>query len=151
MIRFVRDDGGRARAGYRGIAGDCVARALTIIAGADYRTVYRDLARANHAAGGPRSARNGISKRAYPSVFEAYGLRKIPIRPGARLTFTEAHAMHGDCIVTTTKHVCALKGGALRDIYDCRTYPWTDQYGRPEMRERRAISIWRASQARRSK
>lgn len=35
-IEFLRDDGGRAAAGFKGEAGDCVVRALTIANDEDY-------------------------------------------------------------------------------------------------------------------
>ena len=54
-----------------------------------------------------------------------------------RLTYTEAHRKHGDCIVGTTKHKAALVDGALRDTFDGRTYEWD-----VETRERKAQSVW---------
>jgi hypothetical protein len=42
---YVYDDGGRAAAGYRGHAGDCVARAVAIASQRPYAEVYAALAR----------------------------------------------------------------------------------------------------------
>lgn len=42
---FVVDDGGRAAAGYKGKAGDCVARAIAIAADLPYADVYAVLAK----------------------------------------------------------------------------------------------------------
>jgi hypothetical protein len=42
-MEFVWNDGGRAAAGYVGIAGDCVTRAVAIASGAAYRDVYKEL------------------------------------------------------------------------------------------------------------
>jgi len=39
-IKFIFDDGGRAAAGFRGRAGDCVTRAIAIATGKPYREVY---------------------------------------------------------------------------------------------------------------
>ena len=36
------DDGGRANAGYKGIAGDCVVRSIAIAANLSYKKVYED-------------------------------------------------------------------------------------------------------------
>ena len=44
MMKFIRDDGGRAAAGYKGEAGDCVTRAVAIASGRPYREVYAALA-----------------------------------------------------------------------------------------------------------
>ena len=42
-MEFVWDDGGRADAGYVGLAGDCVTRAIAIATGTCYRDIYRAL------------------------------------------------------------------------------------------------------------
>lgn len=42
-IEFQRDDGGRAKAGCRGSADNCVVRAIAIAAELLYREVYREL------------------------------------------------------------------------------------------------------------
>ena len=125
QLEYRYNDGGRWIAGYQGSARDCVARALAILTGEPYKQVYRDLARANgKATKGPRSARNGVSKRAYVKVFETYRLRKVKLPKGPRPTFTEAYAMYGSCIVSTAGHLAALVEGALQDTFDGRAYGW---------------------------
>ena len=42
------NDGGRAAAGYKGQAGDCVVRSIAIATRMPYQMVYDDLFRANH-------------------------------------------------------------------------------------------------------
>lgn len=42
---WLRNDGGRADAGFKGQAGDCVTRAIAIAAELDYREVYDELYR----------------------------------------------------------------------------------------------------------
>ena len=42
-MRFQYDDGGRAAAGFRGDAGDCVTRAIAIATRQGYLTVYNSL------------------------------------------------------------------------------------------------------------
>ena len=39
-LPFVHDDGGRAAAGFKGEARDCVTRAIAIATGLPYREVY---------------------------------------------------------------------------------------------------------------
>ena len=41
------NDGGRAAAGYKGKAGDCVVRSIAIVTGISYQKVYDDLYKAN--------------------------------------------------------------------------------------------------------
>src|SRR5262245_39162815 len=62
-VWFVVDDGGRAAAGYRGQAGDCVARSIAIAAELPYQTVYDALnlaAKDEPVTGRRSSARNGV-------------------------------------------------------------------------------------------
>ena len=138
MIGFVQDDGGRAAAGYRGTAGDCVVRALAILTDRPYRECYQKLARRNKIYTGKRSARNGVNKQAYEAVFADVGLTKISLT-GTRPTYTEAWERYGDCIVTTARHVCALVGGVLRDTFDGRTYSSVDFQGTVQ---RKAMTVY---------
>jgi hypothetical protein len=39
-MKWVFSDGGRARAGYKGLAGDCAVRAIAIATNQDYQVVY---------------------------------------------------------------------------------------------------------------
>ena len=153
MIGYRYDDGGRAAAGYRGKTGDCVVRAIAICANEDYLTVYRTMAehmkRNGYAASGNAYATRERNRKAprrrgqlnarcvQDHVLEAYGFTRVRLPSGERPTFTEAHHRYGDCIVGTTKHLAALVGGALLDIFDGRTYEWD-----AETRERKAQSVW---------
>lgn len=68
-LPIVITDGGRAAAGFRGEAGDCVTRAFAIALERPYAEVYVDLAEREGARlGRRRSARNGISTK----VMRAY-------------------------------------------------------------------------------
>ena len=42
-MKFQFDDGGRAAAGYKGTAGDCVCRSIAIATGKTYQEVYDGL------------------------------------------------------------------------------------------------------------
>ena len=146
MIGYVYDDGGRSEAGYKGAAGDCVARAMAIMleepdGSRPYRYCYRTLAQGNADAGGTRSARNGVMTKIYSKIFEAHGLTKVKLPKGPRPTYTEAYERYGNCLVKTTKHVCAIINGQLHDTFDGRTYEWDDGYT-VETKERKAQSIW---------
>jgi hypothetical protein len=55
------NDGGRSAAGFKGRAGDCVARAISIAGGKPYADVYKRLADGQASIGSRRSARNGVS------------------------------------------------------------------------------------------
>ena len=157
MIGFVWDDGGRAESGRKGKAGDCVCRALAILTARPYRECYQALADANKAdprgkgAGrGKRTAQQGIMPKVRDKVFREFGLVKVKLPKGRRPTYTEAWEEYGDCIVTTTKHSCAIVDGALRDTFDGRTYTMDhiDQNKGdslatfPVEHNRKAMSVW---------
>ena len=158
MIGYRYDDGGRRAAGYRGDTGDCVVRAIAICAGKDYKAVYLTMAehmrRNGYAASGnayatserrrkaPRRRGQLRVKDVQDRVLEVHGFRKVRLPSGVRPTFTEAHERYGDCIVGTTKHMAAIVGGALRDIWDGRTYAWVEPDTGGETRERKAQSVW---------
>lgn len=91
-MQFVFDDGGRAAAGFKGQAGDCVTRAIAIAAELPYQLVYDHLraelteyadrhhdkaARQMQRKGG-RSPRNGVSKKVTRQYLESLGWRWVP-------------------------------------------------------------------------
>lgn len=149
MIGFEFDTGGAKPR--KGIGTDCAVRAIAIVTGLDYQTVYgwagdEVLAaqkRARTFRGKPsRSLRNGVGGAAWRRLAAKAGLVKVSLPKGVRPTFTEAHERYGDYVVQTTGHVAALKDGALRDNNDIRTYEWEDEYGFLDLRERKAVSVW---------
>lgn len=137
MIEYAYNDGGRKEAGFKGSCGDCATRALAILTGEPYKECYSALAQAQQNAGLAKSARNGIHRKVYTPVYQAYGLGRIAFPPGPKPTFAEAYASYGDCIVKTRRHLCAIVSGALHDTHDCREYEWE-----METQSRKAISVW---------
>ena len=84
-------NGGRAAAGFRGAAGDCVTRAIAIATGLPYRQVYEEVGERNRAFAlvvkrrAPlayfkhwrrTSARDGSHKKAYAPYLAALGLEQ---------------------------------------------------------------------------
>lgn len=133
MIPFTYDDGGRSDAGFRGKAGDCVARSVAIASGRPYREVYDRLAegmatqrRTKHstAATGVRSARNGVNTRRkwFRDYMAELGFRwNTTMRIGSGCT---VHLSAGELpttgrhVVMVSKHATALVDGVLRDTSD---------------------------------
>ena len=75
----------------------------------------------------------------------------MKLAKGPKPTYTEAYRKYGDCIVGTTRHVCAIVDGELRDTFDGRTYEWGDTVTYKDgvttvdpggTRERKAQSVW---------
>ena len=161
MIGFERTDGGRAEAGYRGRAGDCVTRAIALATragaptGDDYRAVYQVVARAELDAGGKRSARNGVRKKATAAAMRELGFERVGLTARANggrwLTLTEVWERFGGraraMVIQTTGHVAAIVDGRLMDATDIRTYLWEDEFGDVETRERKTATVWLAPEA----
>ena len=152
-LGYEYDDGGRQAAGYKGSTGNCVVRAIAITTDFGYQHVYDAMADAMKCAGYARSGNayatrkrkdgkpakgNGLNGRQVQEmVLRHFGFEKVKLAKGPRPTYAEAHKAYGECIVSTTKHMAALKGGALRDTFDGREYDYGDIAG-----ERKAMSVW---------
>lgn len=119
---FVVDDGGRAAAGFRGRAGDCVTRALAIALELPYRQVYDDLAELSLAYGGRRSARDGVES----VVMRDYLTRHknwvwtptMSVGSGCRVHLRADELPPGRLVVRLSRHVCAVVDGVVHDTYD---------------------------------
>lgn len=122
-ITFVKDDGGRAEAGFKGSAGDCVTRAIAIASGISYRTVYADMAFGMARRGKSRSAREGVHKSVYrPYLEETLGWEWHPtmsIGSGCRIHLREIELPMGRLVVRLSRHIAAVIDGVLHDTYDC--------------------------------
>lgn len=129
-MQFVYDDGGRTAAGYKGHAGDCVARAIAIATGRPYGEVYDALAhgagtqrRSKHAARRARSARNGIhtSRKWFREYMASIGMVWVPtmrIGQGCTVHLVAGELPAGRLVVSVSKHYTAVIDGAVHDTHD---------------------------------
>lgn len=115
---FKYNDGGRKAAGYKGTAGDCGARALAIAAAIPYKEAYTLLAEANKAAGGPKSARNGISAPLYTKTLAKLGWvkAKSPVFDGRKAYPADMPA--GVVIARQAHHFVCVIDGVPQDTFD---------------------------------
>ena len=130
-MKFISNDGGRAAAGYRGKAGDCVCRAVAIAAELPYRDVYRALAdgsggqRASKRTGKrTRSARNGIHTRRqwFKDYMTSLGFSWTPtmaIGSGCTVHLRADELPAGRLVVNLSRHCAAVIDGVLHDTHDC--------------------------------
>lgn len=130
VIAFTKDDGGRADAGFRGAAGDCVCRSIAIATGLPYRDVYARLAAGNAAerqtkrsgrSSGKRSARNGI--RTGRKWFKDY-MAELGFVWVSTSGIGQQAAVLGEMalpsvpvILSQRKHFRAVVDGVVRDTY----------------------------------
>ena len=135
-MRFVKHDGGREGAGFRGETSDCVCRAISIATGRPYRVVYDDLtaaalkyaaSRRTHAAKMIRkngaSPRNGVFKEVYRPYLEAMGWEWVPtmsVGSGCTVHLRASELPPGRLIVSVSRHMVAVVDGVAFDNHDPR-------------------------------
>ena len=130
-MTFVYHDGGRAEAGYKGKAGDCVCRAICIASGRPYKEVYDRLAEGNakqrkskHTGKRSRSARNGIytTRKWFKDYMKELGFTWTPtmtIGSGCKVHLRADELPSGRLLCRVTRHYCAVIDGVIHDTYDC--------------------------------
>jgi hypothetical protein len=131
-MRFVKDDGGRAAAGYVGKTGDCVTRAIAIASGRRYQDVYDALARgtatqrrskrASRATGHYTAAR-GISttRQWFKDYMRAMGFRWVPtmqIGSGCTVHLKADELPMGRLVVAVSRHYTAVVDHVIHDTYN---------------------------------
>jgi hypothetical protein len=133
---WVRDDGGRGAAGFKGNAGDCVVRAIAIAAELPYGEVYDALHRATLADPWLRrklerqpdtrapvhaSPRAGVHRRVYDRYLADRGWTWTPtikIGQGCTVHLRADELPGGRLIVRVSKHLCAVLDGVIHDTHD---------------------------------
>lgn len=155
-LTFVRDDGGRAAAGFRGTTGDCVTRAIAIATDLPYRQVYDDLnalakaherpnARRGRNRGRRSSARTGVFKRTYHRYLTERGWLWEPtmlVGRGCRVHLRGDELPGGRLIVSLSRHLSAVIDGVIHDLEDPSRAGTRCVYGYyywPEIRARGVI------------
>lgn len=143
MEFWIINDGGRAAAGFKGDAGDCVTRAFTIgqygIAptGEEYMTVYGELgrllkewafsgrnsrAKAPYRNGRSATPRDGMPKAVIHSYATLIGWVWQPVMEIGKGTTMHLHPdelpQHPVMVVSLSKHLAAVVDGKLYDNHD---------------------------------
>ena len=131
-MQFVYNDGGRAEAGYKGHAGDCVCRAVAIASGQPYQEVYDFLAERNASQRltkrckkkRGRTARDGIAVRRkwFRDYMHSLGFEWVPtmrIGSGCKVHLREGELPSGRIIAAVSRHWVAVIDGVLHDTHDC--------------------------------
>jgi len=124
-MHFVQDDGGRSKY-FKGKAGDCVTRAISIASGVDYREVYDRLAAGNslQRGGGKKSARHGIfvKRKWFKEYMAELGFVWTPtMKVGSGCTThlrTGELPAKGKLVCSLSKHYAAVIDGVIHDTSD---------------------------------
>lgn len=126
-MQWVYNDGGRAQAGYKGNASDCVTRAIAIALELPYQEVYDALnVLAKRERTGKRkrtksSSRNGVYKQTYERFLKERGWVWTPtmfIGSGCKVHLHAAELPTGRLIVCVSGHVVAVIDGVAHDTGD---------------------------------
>jgi hypothetical protein len=121
MTKVIITDGGRAKAGFKGQANDCVTRAVAIITGRPYKEVYEELAKYEQAVTGIKSARNGISKKAYKKYLADQGFTWTPtmqVGQGTTVHLKGEELPSGKLVVSVSRHMVAVIDRVVYDSHD---------------------------------
>jgi hypothetical protein len=130
-MRHVYDDGGRAAAGFRGEADDCVARAIAIATELPYKQVYAELNELGQAERGfynrvgrrvKSSARLGVFKpttRAYMEALLGWVWQPtMGIGTGCTVHLRDGELPAGRLVVQVSRHLVAVVDGVVHDTFD---------------------------------
>jgi hypothetical protein len=127
-MKWVKDDGGREAAGYKGSAGDCVCRSIAIATGKPYQEVYdalNDLASRERWTGRRKGttscARRGVYKETIRRYMASIGWKWTPtmkIGQGCTVHLNERELPPGRLVVSVSKHETAVIDGVIHDTHD---------------------------------
>lgn len=148
------DDGGRAAAGFKGTAGDCVVRSVAIASGLPYREVYDRLSegcrtqRPGKRGKRKASARDGVNVkrkwfRDYMAELGAEWVPTMRIGQGCKVHLTgDELPPVGRLVISLSGHYTAMIDGVIRDIFDPRRPFFDNDLG--VARETRCVyGFWR--------
>jgi hypothetical protein len=128
-MTFQHNDGGRAAAGFKGAAGDCVARAVAIASGRPYAEVYARLAegtgsqRAGKKGKRSASARNGINvtRKWFKDLMVEWGFVWVPtmtIGSGCKVHLRADELPAGRLVVSVSGHYTTMIDGVINDTWN---------------------------------
>lgn len=128
-MRFQFNDGGRAEAGYKGNAGDCVTRAVAIALQLPYTEVYDKLSEGCRSQRKTRrskvksSARDGVNvtRKWFKDFMASHGWSWTPmmgIGTGCKVHLRENELPKGRLVVSVSKHYTAVLDGVIHDTFD---------------------------------
>lgn len=128
-MKHTYNDGGRAAAGYKGAARDCVTRAIAIAAELPYQQVYDAINEASTSElsskrrrNGKSSARTGVYKPTIRRFMESLGWKWTPtmtIGSGCKVHLRDGELPMGRLVVNVSRHSVAVIDGVIHDTHDC--------------------------------
>lgn len=129
-MKYQYNDGGRQAAGFKGHAGDCVARAIAIASGRPYAEIYRALSQgmgsqraSKRGKKSPASARNGVatSRQWFKDYMHALGATwtaTMRIGSGCTVHLNARELPAGRLVVSVSRHYTAVIDGVIHDTHN---------------------------------
>lgn len=126
-MQFIRNDGGRLAAGFKGTAGDCVVRAVAIATEQPYQVVYDALSQGCRTqrvtCRAKASARDGVNtgRKWFKDYMVSLGWKWTPtmlIGSGCKVHLRDNELPTGRLIVALSKHYTVVIDGAIHDTHD---------------------------------
>lgn len=133
-LSFQLNDGGRAAAGFKGGAGDCVVRAIAIAAQLPYLQVYEDLRKANATYAQNKkdrlakrisdkgsSPRSGNHRNVFHDYILSHGFTWVPtmsVGQGCQTHLRLGEIPRGRLIVKVSKHLSAVIDDVIHDTHN---------------------------------
>ena len=134
-LKLEFNDGGRAAAGYKGQAGDCVVRSIAIVTELPYQKIYDQLFKANEEFrntsktklarslkqrnDSPRSGTHRVVLKKYLSQLGFKWTPTMFIGKGCKVHLKKEELPNGILLVSCSKHITVVKDGVLYDTHDC--------------------------------
>jgi len=128
-MECIYNDGGRLAAGFKGVAGDCVTRSISIVTGLPYAEVYAHVAKQTGAQrSGKRgkraaSARYGVNtdRKWFKNYMASLGFRWTPtmgIGTGCKVHLRADELPLGRLVVAVSRHYTAVIDGVIHDVFN---------------------------------
>lgn len=116
QTHFFKNDGGRAAAGFKGDARDCVIRAVAIATNKPYADVYREITLLSD-----KFTRTGVPKTVTRKYILSLGWKWTPtmaIGLGCKVHLTASELPSGRIIASVSRHIVAVIDGVVHDTYN---------------------------------
>lgn len=114
-MEFKYNDGGRSKY-FKGLAGDCVTRAIAIATNKDYKDVYNEVGKIIG-----YTPRNGVKKKDTRKVMQHYGFKWVScmgIGTGCTTHLKEDELPSGIIVCKVTAHITCIIDGVINDTFD---------------------------------
>lgn len=122
LMEYIYSDGGRSNY-FKGVANDCVCRAIAIASGRDYKDVYQSLKKA---IGTPRNGVFTTSKK-FKDWMILNGFVWVPCSGKGCTTsvhFINGELPQGRMVCSVAKHYVAVINNVVYDTWDSRYNSW---------------------------